>query len=229
MGQVKWIRHGVLPLLFFAVATLVLTYPLITQLGTHAAGRRTATNSNRCARSGGRRPPWRWASTPPISLCSTTRMDSSARSSGHPGGDSGRLPFAVFASPLTAYNLAFLLSFVLTGWTAYLFCFELTGHPGAALLGGLIVMAFPNRLGHASAAHLGIITNYWRMLYLWALLRVWRGAGWRTAVLGGLCLGLAVGTALPAPVYELIPFTVLFVGGLSWFIAASGGRGWARR
>ncbi len=215
--QVKWVRHGVLPLLFYATVTLILTYPLVTQLETHAAGapygdefesvRAIWWTQTALARGinpaeqplldypNGFFSPVQWA-TPVATLTG--------------------LPFAVFASPLTAYNLAFLLSFVLTGWTAYLFCFELTGHHGAALLGGLIVMAFPNRLGHASAAHLGLITNYWRMLYLWALLRVWRGAGWRTAVLGGVCLGLAVGTALPAPVYELIPLTILVGGGLVW-------------
>lgn len=215
--QVKWIRHGVLPLLFYAVVTLTVTYPLVTQLETHAAGAPYGDEFEavrgiwwmQTALARGINPADQPLLAYPDGFFSPVQW---ATPVAHLVG----VPFALFFPPVTAYNLIFLLSFVLTGWTAYLFCFELTRHQGAALLGGLIIMVFPNRLGHASAAHLGLITNYWRMLYLWALLRVWRGAGWRTAVLGGLCLGLALATALPVPVYDVIPLTVLIVSGLAW-------------
>ena len=207
-----------MPLVFFLAATLILTYPVVAQLDSHAAGAPYGDEFEsvrliwwtQAALARGLHPAEQPLLAYPDGFFSPVQW---AAPVAHLAG----LPFVLVVSPLAAYNLAFLLSFVLTGWAAYLFCYELTGHRGAALLGGLVIMAFPGRLGHATAGHLGIITNYWRMLYLWSLLRVWRGAGWRTAVLGGVFLGLTLATAPTALVYEVIPLTILIGGGLIWY------------
>ena len=217
-----------MPLVFFLAATLILTYPVVAQLDSHAAGAPYGDEFEsvrliwwtQAALARGLHPAEQPLLAYPNGFFSPVQW---AAPVAHLAG----LPFVLVVSPLAAYNLTFLLSFVLTGWAAYLFCYELTGHGGAALLGGLVIMAFPGRLGHATAGHLGIITNYWRMLYLWSLLRVWRGAGWRTAVLGGLFLGLALASAPTALVYELIPLTVLIGGGLIWHYRRVW-RGWLR-
>ena len=206
-----------MPLVIFLAATLILTYPVVAQLDSHAAGAPYGDEFEsvrliwwtQAALARGLHPAEQPLLAYPNGFFSPVQW---AAPVAHLAG----LPFVLVVSPLAAYNLTFLLSFVLTGWAAYLFCYELTGHGGAALLGGLVIMAFPGRLGHATAGHLGIITNYWRMLYLWSLLRVWRGAGWRTAVLGGVFLGLTLATAPTALVYEVFPLTALIGGGLIW-------------
>lgn len=215
--QTPWVRSGVAPLLFYTAATLGLTFPLVTQLGTHVAGAAygDAFESVRLiwwtkeAILRGIHPAQQPLLLYPEGFFSTVQW---AAPIAHLAG----LPFALLFPPVVAYNLTFLASFVLTGYTAYLFLRELTGHNGAALLGGLIVMAFPARLGHATAGHLGLITNYWRMLFLWSLLRVFRGSGWRIAAFSGLCLGLALATYPTNSAYEAIPLLVIVGGGLAW-------------
>ncbi|GAB4573346.1 MAG: hypothetical protein Kow0077_15460 [Anaerolineae bacterium] len=126
------------------------------------------------------------------------------------------LPLILVFSPLTAYNLLMLLSVVLNGVAGYVLCLTLTRQRSAALLGGLVVMAFSARQGHLAAGHFGLVTGYWGVLYVWTLVRLWRGAGWRTAALGGLFLGLAMGTSPTAIGYELLPLSVLLGGGYAW-------------
>lgn len=165
--QRGWVRHGAGPLLFYTAVALGLTFPLIARLTTHAAGAPygdafeviRAIWWTREAILRGVLPAQQPLLNYPEGFFSTVQW---ALPMVYLPGALLELAF----SPLAAYNLAVLLAFVLTGYTAYLFLRELTGHSGAALLGGLIVMAFPTRLGHASAGHLGVITNYWRMLFL---------------------------------------------------------------
>ncbi len=205
------------PVVFYTLVTLILTFPLVAQLTTHAAGAaygdafevvRTIWWTKEALLNGmnpaqhplllypdGFFSAIQWA-LPMVYL---------------PG-----VPFALVFPPLTAYNLTFLLASVLTGWASFLFFRELVDHDGAALLGGLIVVAFPARMGHAAAGHLGMITNYWRMLFLLSLVRVFRGAGWRWGALGGLLLGFLLGTAPTNIAYEILPLLVIIGGGLAW-------------
>ncbi len=220
-----WVRQGVLPLVFYTAATLILTLPLATRLTTHAAGAAygDAFESVRLiwwtkeAILQGMHPAQQPLLQYPDGFFSAVQWVA-------PLSHLAGLPFALVFSPLVAYNLTFLLAFVLTGWASYWFFRELTGHEGAALLGGLIVLAFPTRLGHAAAGHLGLITNYWRMLFLWSLLKTFRGAGWRAAALGGLFLGLTLGTAPTNIAYEVIPLLAVVGAGLAWQARLTWGR-----
>ncbi len=202
---------------FYLAATLILTFPVMTRLETHAAGAPygDAFEAVRLiwwtkeALLRGMHPAYQPLLVYPTGFFSPVEWAS-------PMAHLAGLPFALLFPPLAAYNLTFLASWVLTGLAAYLFCRELTRGQGPALLGGLVLMAFPTRLGHATAGHLTLITNYWLLLYAWSLVRLWRGAGWRWGLLSGLFLVLTAGTYPTNLAYELIPLTVAFGGAVAW-------------
>ncbi|MBN1964756.1 MAG: hypothetical protein JW910_08925, partial [Anaerolineae bacterium] len=224
-----WFRHGVVPLGFFLVATLILTFPVIAQLETHAAGAPYGDAFEpvrliwwtREAIMQGLHPAEQPLLAYPDGFFSPVEW---AAPMAHLAG----LPFALLFSPLAAYNLTFLASFVLTGWAGYLLAWELIRQQGAALLGGLIVLAFPTRLGHATAGHLTLLTNYWLLLFAWSLVRAWRqGASWRMGALGGLFLALTAGTYPTNLAYEIVPLGVTLGALLAWRERARW-RGWLR-
>ena len=72
-------------------------------------------------------------------------------------------------SPIIAYNVTFLLTFVLSGWTAYLLGFELTGRRDAAWLAGIAYAFAPYRMSHL--AHLQVLASFWMPLALVGLHR----------------------------------------------------------
>jgi hypothetical protein len=91
-------------------------------------------------------------------------------------------------SPLTAYNVAFLGSFVLSAMAAYAFGLALTRRFAAALLGGLVFGFNPFRAGHFP--HLELLCAYWLPIALLGLHR-WhqtRRAGWLALVSVALTL-----------------------------------------
>lgn len=207
-----------MPLVFYTVVTLVLTYPVVTQLATHTAGAAYGDSFE------GVRAIW-WTGEAISQGINPAQQLLLMYPEGFFSAVQWALPvaylpgvlFAIIFPPLVAFNLAFLLASVLTGWTAYWFVRELTRHEIAALLGGLIVLAYPTRFGHAAVGHLGLITNYWRMLFLWMLVRVFlQRGGYREALLGGVFLGLALGTAPTNIAYEILPLAVVVGGTMAW-------------
>ena len=72
-------------------------------------------------------------------------------------------------NPVIAYNVTFLLTFVLSGWTAYLLGFELTGRRDAAWLAGIAYAFAPYRMSHL--AHLQVLASFWMPLALVGLHR----------------------------------------------------------
>jgi hypothetical protein len=215
--QIRWVRHGVVPVIFFTLATLLLTYPVITQLSTHAAGapygdafevvRMIWWTGESLAQ--GMHPASQPMLTYPDQFFSAMHWAS-------PLTHLAAWPLTWFFSSLTAYNLSFLLTHILTGLAAYLLLWELTRHSGAALLGGLILIAFPTRMAHATAGHLGLLVNYWRLLYVWSLVRLWKAPGWRWGVLAGLFLVLTAATFPTNIVYELVPLSAVLILWWGW-------------
>ncbi len=123
------------------------------------------------------------------------------------------LPLTVLFGPLISYNVAFLLSFFLSGLTGYLLCRYVSGDTGAAIIGGLIFAYYPNRVGHAAAGHLLLITNYLLPLYAISLLILLRRPSLKLAVWHGVVTGML---ALSQPThigYGIAPVLLILGGG----------------
>jgi hypothetical protein len=70
-------------------------------------------------------------------------------------------------APLSAHNLAFLLSFFLSAAAAYALCFTLTRSRAASFVGGLVFGFNPYRADHLP--HLELLSSYWLPVVLLAL------------------------------------------------------------
>jgi hypothetical protein len=76
------------------------------------------------------------------------------------------LAITMVFGPITAYNFAVVLSFVLTAAATYAWAYRLTGSRGAALVAAVIAEMAPYRLGRVPG-HLGVITTQWFSCALW--------------------------------------------------------------
>jgi hypothetical protein len=80
------------------------------------------------------------------------------------------------ASPLTAQNVLFVLSYPLSAMAAYALCYDLTRSRGAAVVGGLVFGFNPFRASHLP--HLELLCTWWLPLILLSLHR-WARTGTR--------------------------------------------------
>ena len=70
-------------------------------------------------------------------------------------------------SPITAYNVAFLLTFPLSALAAHALVFRLTGRHDAAVIAGLVYGFNPFRIAHFP--QIQVMTSYWMPLALLGL------------------------------------------------------------
>ena len=88
---------------------------------------------------------------------------------------------AASGNPVLGYNVAMLLSFVLSGLGTYLLVLKLTQRRGAALVGGLVFAFCSYRMSNLAQAQL--LTTQWLPLALWALHGLMEQPSRRRAVL----------------------------------------------
>jgi hypothetical protein len=100
------------------------------------------------------------------------------------------LPITAFAGPVLAYNLAIILSFVLSGFFMYLFVSEFTGSRTAGFISGLIFAFLPYRMARI-AGNLPLVDTQWLPLFLFFLERFIRNRRWFSLAGSGLCFALA--------------------------------------
>src|SRR5262249_23230156 len=156
------------PLIFYTLAALLITYPLITQLSTHVVGFDNP-DSFEYTRLG-----W-WGKYAPQHGLNPLYQSLL----GYPDGFSSpvQLPqpliywpisiLGFLTDPVAAFNLWILLEVILSGLTAYWLCLEVLDHsaadwPGtpAALFGGLVFMAFPTVQTHLMGGQVNPLANY---------------------------------------------------------------------
>ncbi|MBI5959788.1 MAG: hypothetical protein HY866_13695, partial [Chloroflexi bacterium] len=202
-----------LPLVIYTLVALILVWPLPLHLNSHAAGAGYADTYTYIRAS--------WAAKEAL-LHGHNPLDQTLLA--YPDGFTSRLLWAsplrwipgtllmfVFP-PLLAMNLWLIMTLVLNGTAAYWLGLELSDyHRFAALLGGLVFMAFPNMQGHLSVGHIEILAVYGLPLFALCLWRIlYREAGWRTAAWGSLCLALACLGIVSQIIFNALPLTVFW-------------------
>jgi hypothetical protein len=98
------------------------------------------------------------------------------------------LPLQALLGSVTSYNLIFILVLALNGFAFFVFAKVETGIVTAAFLGGLIFAFWPYTLSHND--HPNMTVTFWVPLTMYFMLRTFREARIRDAVLAGLCLAL---------------------------------------
>ena len=95
---------------------------------------------------------------------------------------------AITGNPVLAYNMVAFLTLALAGLGMYLFCRELTNHPVASFVGGLLYAYSTWNINELS--RIQILSNQWFPFLLWALVRFFRQPGQKTAFMAGLTSAL---------------------------------------
>ncbi|RRR75634.1 MAG: hypothetical protein EI684_04235 [Candidatus Viridilinea halotolerans] len=100
------------------------------------------------------------------------------------------LPLTLAFGPVAGYNSAVLLALVLAGLAGYLLALRITGHPFAALIGGLAFAWSPFHLTRLYDGQLELIALQWPAFYALFALRAVEERRMRDALLSGLMLAL---------------------------------------
>ena len=115
-------------------------------------------------------------------------------------------------SPLFAYNITFLASYVLSGAAMYALAYSLTHRSDAAFLGGLAFAFHPFRADHL--AHLELLSSYWLPIALLALHR------WLTTMSGAWLIAATIALLMQALTcgYYFVFASVLIGLWIIWFV-----------
>ncbi|MCP4539323.1 MAG: hypothetical protein GY832_19480 [Chloroflexi bacterium] len=176
-----------LVLLVYVTLTIMMTWPLTAQLGTHLAG-----NGDMMVHQ------WTfwWVKQSILSGHSPFYTDLMF----YPQGASlaahnfawfhiiAWLPLQAIVGNIAAYNLIFIVAFALNGFAMYLLAHEMTGSKPAAFIGGLVGGFWPYALSHYE--HPNLIVTCWVPLALVYLRRTLKNGQKRDALLTAFFLFL---------------------------------------
>jgi hypothetical protein len=202
--------HGAVLLFYLAVA-LVISYPLVTVLSTRFAGH-PFSDSYELARH-----IW-WLAH----ALQTGQPLFDAPLLAYPDGLNGALlwayplqswPAALFALILplpAAFNVAALLTLALNGWSVWLLARALTSDPLAALVAGVIFLAYPSFQAHLAAGHTGLLALWPLALYAYALLRLRATDERRWVILSAVLLAMCGWGSTQLLVFIAGPLTAAF-------------------
>lgn len=126
------------------------------------------------------------------------------------------LPIALLFGPLVAYNVHWMLTFVLSALSAYLLVLYLTRNRYAAVLAGFVFAFFPNRMAQ-STAHFAQIVTYWFPLVALYLVKLKRRPNLRNALVFTVLLALSLLVNIVHIAYFLLPLLSVFL--LYWLLA----------
>jgi hypothetical protein len=121
------------------------------------------------------------------------------------------LPFCLVGGAVFGYNMSMLISFVLSGFGAYLFVYRVSKNKAAALIAGTIFAFVPYRMAHLMG-HLNLMGTQWLpfyFLYLYELLCSPK-ASWKSAIKPALFLGLIAFTSIYYLLMSLV-ITLVFL------------------
>lgn len=98
------------------------------------------------------------------------------------------LPLQALLGSVTAYNLVFILVITLNGFVFYLFAKAETADFQAAIIGGIIVGFWPYTLSHFD--HPNMMVTFWVPLTMLFILRTFRDGRLRDAIFSGISLAM---------------------------------------
>ncbi len=135
------------------------------------------------------------------------------------------LPLSVLFGPTFGYNVAMLVTFILSGLTMYYWVRRLTNNTAAGLVAGTIYAFLPYRMAHFLIGHMNLSGTEWFPLYfmgLYDLLRTpWQGQPLRRRltplIITAVSLGLIAFTSMHYLVMTVV-ISVIFV--LAYLILA---------
>lgn len=185
--------HYFLALAFFGAATIVMTYPLVAKISTQVIG---SSGDNlyyvwligwfrKCLFLLGQNPlfvpvhnyPYGWnLAYSEITLSNVILA----------------LPFSLLGGDVFGYNVAILISFVLSGFVVYWWVYKITKNSAASLLSGFLFAFAPYRIAHAYG-HLPLMGTQWLALHYAGLyfMLTQPSARLKYAILAGVGFGLA--------------------------------------
>jgi hypothetical protein len=128
------------------------------------------------------------------------------------------LPVSLIAGPVAAYNLSIFISFVLSGIVVYFGVYRDTGNIIAALIAGSIFAYSPYRYSHHLAGHLNLLGTHWVALYVMLFLVCLRDHGRRLRypLMTAVSLGLVALTSQYYTYMALLLSVVMLVIRLVW-------------
>lgn len=123
-----------------------------------------------------------------------------------------------FVLPLpAAFNLAALLTLALNGWALYWLVWRLTAVRPAAVLAGLVFLAYPHFQGQLGAGHTGLLVLWPVPFYVWGLLQLREGAAsGRLVLFTALIFVVSLWGNQLLIVYIVGPVTVLIALWTGW-------------
>ncbi|MCD4672605.1 MAG: hypothetical protein K8R77_08075 [Anaerolineaceae bacterium] len=108
------------------------------------------------------------------------------------------MPFYFIGGEVFAYNMAMMFTFVLSGLGMYLWVKKLSGRWDAALLAGTVYAFLPYHFAHFRIGHLNLSGIQWFPFYfmgLWDVLKR-EDWSWKPVLIGGIALGLIANTSM---------------------------------
>ena len=207
------IRPHLLVYLFYFAVSLVITWPLAMNLGTHLVGFPYGDSTEMA------RHIW-WYNH----ALRTGQSVFWQPALGYPDGMGGVLfwahpqqlfpawLFAFFMPIPAAANLSILLYMALNGWGMFVLArYLLAGRTVPALLAGLAFMAAPTFQAHLAGGHAGLMVMWPVPLYIYAVLRLIKAASSRRKwfALAVLFFVLSPGGHILQLIYVMLPVTVV--------------------
>jgi len=119
-------------------------------------------------------------------------------------------PASLVWGPVLGYNVALLMTFVLSGYFMHLWVHDLTGNTGAGLVAGTIFAFLPFRMAHFLSGHLNVSGTMWFPLFFMGLGDLLFGRKPRRAI---LLTGLSVGLIALTTMYYL--YMTVLIGGIA--------------
>ena len=128
------------------------------------------------------------------------------------------LPGSLLFGPTWGYNFAMLLSFILSGWGMYLWVKHLTDDPFAGLVAGTVFAFLPYRMVHFIVGHLSLAGTQWFPFYFWGLFDLLKQEkfSWKPVLMAGIAAGL-IGLTSPYYVYMTVLMSGVFLLGFIIF------------